>query len=64
MEVLASVRDEYLAGKVLSEDVSHASELQRFMIGKKHKIMGGLDVVGCTRAAEAINGDSFDFFQK
>ena len=64
MEVLSSVRDEYLAGKILSEDVSHASELQRFMIGKKRKVIGGLDVIGCTRAAEEINGDSYDFFQK
>ena len=64
MEVLTSVRDEYIAGKVLSEDVSHASELQRFMIGKKHKIIWWLDIVWCTRAAEEINGDSFDFFQK
>jgi len=40
MQVLSKVRDEYLAGKVLSDDVSHASELQRFMIGQKHKVMG------------------------
>lgn len=64
MQVLSGVRDEYLAGKVLFDDVSHASELQKFMIGKKHKIISGMEIIGCTRSAKEINGDSYDFFER
>ena len=34
------------------------------MIGRKHKILGGLEVIGSTRPAKEINGDSYDFFEK
>lgn len=49
MQVLAGVRDEYLAGRELSDDVSHAGELQKFLAGEMHVSICGVEVVGNTK---------------
>lgn len=63
MQVLSGVRDEYLAGRELTNDVSHAAELQKFFAGKTYEYVWWMEVIGDTKWAQQINGDTYGFFE-
>lgn len=63
-EILWNFKEEFKAGRVLRSEVELASEIQRNVLKKTDVRIGSLDIVGNTKPATEVGGDSYDIIPR
>lgn len=60
LSTLKNIKDEFLHGKEIKSEVDLAGELQEKLLNKKIPEVPELEIVGKSRPAGEIGGDSYD----
>ena len=64
LEILKAFKEEYRSGRMLKSEVQLAADLQKNILKQSSVSLASLDIVGNTKSATEVGGDSYDIITR